>query len=128
MGCSPYSAVRKGHKEALDLASRLMGYQQITSVIWRKRARLKWPLAKKGATERAATESRISARKFRWKQRHFSQKQRYVRATALCVPKTSSNTPEFAGLRWLTWRRLVSSSSPSANLAKARLLPTLAPH
>jgi len=34
----------------------------------------------------------------------------------LCVPKTSSNTPEFAGLRWLAWRRLVSSSSPSATI------------
>jgi hypothetical protein len=30
------------------------------------------------------------------------------------VPKTSSKTPELAGLRWLAWRRLVSSSSPSA--------------
>src|SRR5664280_700438 len=32
----------------------------------------------------------------------------------LCVPKTSSKTPELAGIRWLAWRRLVCSSSPSA--------------
>jgi hypothetical protein len=30
----------------------------------------------------------------------------------LCVPKTSSNTLELAGPRWLAWRRLVCSSSP----------------
>ena len=36
-------------------------------------------------------------------------------AFALCVPKTSSNTLELAGPRWLTWRRLVCSSSPSAS-------------
>jgi hypothetical protein len=34
----------------------------------------------------------------------------------LCVPKTSSNTLELAGPRWLTWRRLVCSSSPSATI------------
>src|SRR5450759_1527496 len=41
----------------------------------------------------------------------------------LCVPKTSSNTLEFAGPRWLTWRRLVCSSSPSAPLA-AQIAPS----
>jgi hypothetical protein len=35
---------------------------------------------------------------------------------ALCVPKTSSNTLELAGPRWLAWRRLVCSSSPSATI------------
>src|SRR5450759_3306113 len=34
----------------------------------------------------------------------------------LCVPKTSSKTPELAGIRWLAWRRLVCSSSPSATI------------
>jgi hypothetical protein len=32
----------------------------------------------------------------------------------LCMPKTSSNSPELAGIRWLAWRRLVCSSTPSA--------------
>jgi hypothetical protein len=34
----------------------------------------------------------------------------------LCVPKTSSKTPEFARIRWLAWRRLVCSSSPSTKI------------
>jgi hypothetical protein len=36
----------------------------------------------------------------------------------LCVPKTPFTTPELAGLRWLAWRRLVSSSSPSATFLR----------
>ena len=39
----------------------------------------------------------------------------------LCVPKTSPKTPELAGIRWLAWRRLVSSSSPSAINCKVDL-------
>jgi len=43
-------------------------------------------------------------------------------AFALCVPKTSSNTLELAGPRWLTWRRLVCSSSPSATISSRTAL------
>src|SRR5450759_1834776 len=43
----------------------------------------------------------------------------------LCVPKTSSNTLELAGPRWLTWRRLVCSSSPSATIPSRTALHIL---
>src|SRR5665647_20925 len=39
------------------------------------------------------------------------------------LPKTSSKTPELAGIRWLAWRRLVCSSSPSATCAQTSGLP-----
>jgi len=37
---------------------------------------------------------------------HFAGLDVSVKKTSVCVPKTSSNAPDLAGIRWFAWRRL----------------------